>query len=155
MLSGGTAALAGTELDTFLQDVRDLISVGLTDNDLGSSVLNRLVFFRSAELDLIRNGLNLMGDDSIMRYEDMLTANANNFRDKAIIAVAYRMAAKVLPALPQIVEESILNERVRYQELDLEERINLLITDSNDIIRPPGESAEGAIFAKADRYVGF
>ena len=120
MLSGGTGALTGTELSGFLQEVRDLIQVGLTTEELSDDLLSRMIFFRASELNLIR----LLGD-SQSEYDAKL--GVPDFKLRAETWIASRMAAAILPALPQILEEGILDERVRYQQLDIEKRIELLL----------------------------
>lgn len=162
MLSGGTGALTGTigdssfgttPLGMFFQEVRNLISIGLTSDDLSDSILNSMIYFKASELNLIR----LLGyEDDPEPYETKLTSD-DDFKDRAEVWIATRMAASILPALGQILEEGILNERVRYQELDLQERINLLLGIGDDAITPDlsDPSTEGAIFAKACRYVAY
>lgn len=159
MLSGGTAELTGTALETFLQSVRDLISIGLTAQDISDDLLNSLIYFRGSELNLITLlGYSDDDDDNPSTptpYETKLT-NDPIFKSRAEVWIATRMAARILPALGQILEEGILNERVRYQEINIEERIRLLLGIGDDAIRPelPGGSGS-AIYAKACRYVAY
>ena len=125
MLSGGTEALTGNDLNTFLQGVRDLIVIGLTSEDLSADILTSQVYFQSAEFDLIRQ-LSLTMDQYDTKLSDP------NFKKRAEISTAYRMAAKVLPALPQIIEQRILTDMIRYYETDLNERISLLLSSADD-----------------------
>ena len=148
MLSGGPQALTPSELSDFFQSVRDLAVIGLNSTNLPDNTLNRIVFFQSAELDLIQH-LEL----TRTAYETKLE-NDPEFRQRAEIAVAYRMAAKVLPALPQIVEQHILSVEVHYREIDIMERISLLLGESDIVVEPDMPDTGGsAVFGVAHQYV--
>lgn len=136
-------------LTSFLSNVRDLIVIGLSEEAIPDNVLVKNIYFRASELEVIdRLGLTEEA------YNLKLLSDPN-FREKVGIAIERRIAAKALPAYPQILEEAGLNERVRYAELDLSERINLFLSDSNDAIKEFLPVIQGEIFGVANRYVGF
>ena len=149
MLSGGTEALTGTNLEKFLQGVRDLIVIGLESSELPDATLRTNVYFQAAELDVIRKLDTTMND-----YDDKLATDFD-FKSRAEVAIANRMAAKVLPALPQIVEQKIQGEDYRYSEFDIKERISLLLSTADDAIAPDLPSVGDVIFSEANRRVCF
>ena len=54
-----------------------------------------------------------------------------------------------------MVEESILNQRWRYLEVDWQEKISLLLRLSDEAIVDDLVSVQGAVYGVAQRYVGF
>ena len=135
--------------NSLINNIRDLVQIGLSNETLPDNIILKSVYFRSSELDIIdRIGLTQEA------YNAKLLSDAD-FRERVTIAIEKRSAAKIIPALPQIIEERVLNVEIRYAEIDWQERINLLIAESDDEIKQDLPGAAGAIFGTAYRYVGF
>ena len=139
--------LVSNTLEEFVDDIRSLVWISLTKSDLPDSIILKPVYLRSAELDIAQ----LIGSG----YDQQLQ-NATN-REKIAIAVQMKTAAKIIPALPQIIEEQVLRERYEFATVDWQERVNLLEKNVTDSINPitPDPSVGGSLFKVADRYVGF
>ena len=76
------------------------------------------------------------------------------------IAAQYETAIRLLLSLPQLLEEQILRERLRYQEIDWEKRIEFYrdeITMILEPIVPPGTifADASAIFGEVKQFVAF
>ena len=67
------------------------------------------------------------------------------------LSVQYLTAIKIIPALPQLLEEQILRERVRYQEIDWEKRIELY---EQEITNALEEETTTTIFGDATPVIG-
>ena len=67
------------------------------------------------------------------------------------LSVQYLTAIKIIPALPQLLEEQILRERVRYQEIDWEKRIELYEAEVTDALE---EETTNTIFSSASAVFG-
>lgn len=135
----------------FLGDIRDLVSIGLTQEDLPDSVIERNIFLKASELEIIR-----MLKINQETFENRLTANVNGYRERMTIAIQKQTAIEIIPALAQIVENAALQERVRYQEIDWKLRVDELEEDIVSIITPdlpPDDDVGGKIFGVARRFV--
>ena len=140
--------VSGTR-NTLISDIRDLVLIGLDSSDLPDDTIIKNVFFRASELTIIeRLGLTMEA------YTEKLATDPG-FRERVQIAVERRTAAAIIPALPQVVEEAILNQRWRYLEIDWQERISLLLRQADEAIVDDLVSVQGAIYGVASRYVGF
>lgn len=146
-ISGNSWILVSDTLENFIDDIRSLVWISLTKEDLPDNIILKPVYLRSAELDIAQQ---------IGSGYDQQLLNADN-REKIAIAVQMKTAAKIIPALPQITEDQVLRERYEYAEINWQEKINLLNKDADDFINPitPDPSVAGSIFKVARRYVGF
>ena len=118
-------------LSGFLAQIRSILNISLTKTDLPD---DKIVspFLRSA-------------DNAVLAELDLTTqayaAKSDSFKEKARLSVLYRTAAFLVPSLPDIVEEAILNERTRYVEYDPDQKIAYFIRLSKNEIQdllPPG-----------------
>lgn len=75
------------------------------------------------------------------------------------LAVQYLAAIKLIPALPQLLEEQILRERVRYQEIDWEKRLELYEQEVTSALEEETDTtifATGAaVYGEIKQYVAF
>ena len=140
--------VSGTR-NTIISDIRDLVLIGLDSSDLPDDTITKNIFFRASELTIIER----LGLTTEAYTEKLATDPA--FRERVQIAVERRTAAAIIPALPQVVEEAILNQRWRYLEIDWQERISLLLRQADEAIVDDLVSVQGAIYGVARRYVGF
>ena len=150
-----------TETDrTPIDEIRFLLSVYIREAELATDVILSDVFLRSAELELY-SFLGLDGDDM---FDAMIGSDPRNnfqteYRERSMLAVQYLTAIKLIPNLPQLLEESILRERVRYQDINWKEKIEHYresIFRLLEPIAPEGNLTDlRAIFDEVDQYVAF
>ena len=76
------------------------------------------------------------------------------------IAVQYQTAIRLILSMPQLLEEQILRERVRFQEINWEKRVEFYESETTDTLEP--EVPEGTIFSdgvsifgEVKQYVAF
>ena len=123
--------ITGTEniaLQPFLQQIRDILRIGVTAEDLPDETISDLVFLRKAELDVYdRTGI------SEATYDTRAAADTA-LRDRFRISTMYRTAALLVPALPDIVRESFQSELRQYVQMDWEQKINFFLTQADDAI---------------------
>ena len=117
------------ELQDYLRQIRNILRIGLTDTDLPNSVIAEDAFLRAAE-HLIYETLGLSGDSAY----DTKAMGDPDFAERARISTMYRTAALLVLSLPDIVSESVLQQSVRYAEIDWEKKINTWIRISNNQI---------------------
>ena len=134
------------ELINFMNQIRNVLDLGLTAAALPDSVIREDVFLRAAELEVYEK-LNLANNAA---YTTWATNNPDKV-ENARIAVMYRTAAKLLYSLPQIISESNLQLTTRYKDFNIEEKINFwlgLSDDTIDDILPPGDrTSDGVVIA--------
>ena len=83
---------------------------------------------------------------------DIMQSQEQRLSEERIkLAVQYLAAIKLIPALPQILEEQILRERVRYQEIDWEKRIELYEDEVSNALE---EETDSVIFADGTAVYG-
>ena len=123
-------ATQNSDLLEFLQQVRNLLRIGLSATALPDSTILEQVFLRSAELE-VYDALNLV--DSTY---DAKAENDPAFRERAQNAVLYRTAAKLLYSLPEIVSEAVLQQSVRYREIDIDNKISFWLNLADQSIEP-------------------
>ena len=118
-----TTLLAGA-----LDQIRQLLDVGLTSTELPNAVVRSSVYLRKAELEVYQstNLTDATYDSTIAS----MPLKAEQYR----ISTMYRTAALLIPALPDIVEQSTLRLRTRYTEIDWEKKRALFLQLSDDII---------------------
>ena len=115
-----------------LDQIRQLLDVGLTSTQLPNAVIYSSVYLRKGEREVYEST-----GESDSTYNRLSPDKKENFR----IATMYRTAALLVPALPDIVEQSTLRLRTRYVEIDWQEKIALFLkladeVIEDDIVRP-------------------
>lgn len=122
---------------TPIDEIRFLISVYIREAELASDVILSDVFLRSSELELYRY-LGLTGDNAydVMIGSDPRTPDQTDYRDRSMLAVQYLTAIKLIPNLPQLLEEQILRESVRYQDINWNEKIEHYRNTIGRILEP-------------------
>ena len=115
-----------------LNQIRQLLDVGITSTELPNAVIYSSVYLRKGELEVYES----TGITSDADYDTKAAAGPNPtaFAERYRIATMYRTAALLVPALPDIVEQSTLRLRTRYTEIDWEKKIALLLKLADDII---------------------
>lgn len=139
------------ELNAFANEIRTLVWHNLTPKKLPDSTILSSVYLRSAEIDMPEM-LKLTKD----QFESQFRSDADK-RERWTIAIQKLIAARLAFVFPQIVETQIEGDRIEYAEIDWKERHDELIKDIDIIITPdlPGAGGGRAIFAIADRFVGY
>lgn len=123
-------ATQNADLLDFLQQIRNLLRIGLSSTDLPDSTILEQVFLRAAELE-VYDALDLTD-----ATYDAKALNDPAFRERTQNAVLYRAAAKILYSLPEIVSETVLQQSVRYREIDIDNKITFWLNLSNQSIEP-------------------
>ena len=73
------------------------------------------------------------------------------FEERVKRAVQLQAAIRLIPAVPQLVEEQILRERVRYQAIDWDQRLSIYQTETDDTLQP---DAPGIVYASGTAIFG-
>ena len=122
------------DIPQFLEQIRQLLDIGLTSDDLPNSVVTNLVYLRKAEFQVYEStGLTDTTYDT--KVGGLTPTPAQRIiAERYRISVMYRTAALLVPALPDVVEQSTLRLRTRYVEIDWQEKIALFIRLADDII---------------------
>ena len=123
-------AVENADLLDALQQIRNLLRIGLTSTDLPDSTIREQVFLRAAENE-VYDATNL-NDASY----DTRAANDPAFKERTQTAVMYRAAALLLYSLPEIVSEAVLQQSVRYREIDIDMKINFWLKSADQAIEP-------------------
>ena len=123
-------ATANADLLDYLQQIRNLLRIGLSATDLPDATITGQAFLREAENE-VYDAINL-NDASY----DTKAASDPAFQERTQIAVMYRTAALLLYSLPQIVSESVLQQSVRYREIDIDNKINFWLRTADQSIEP-------------------
>ena len=114
----------------FLQQIRNLLRIGLTPQDLPDATILEQVFLRDAELE-VYDAIDLTD-----ATYDTKAAGDNAFRERTQNAVLYRAAAKMVYSLPEIVSETVLQQSVRYREIDIDSKVNFWLKLADQAIEP-------------------
>ena len=80
------------------------------------------------------------------------TAAQRQSEERIKIAVEYQAAIRLILSMPQLLEEQILRERVRFQEINWEKRIEFYESETTDTLEP--EVPDGTIFSDATAIFG-
>ena len=88
------------------------------------------------------------------------TAAQQLTEERVRLAVQYLTAIRLIPAIPQLIEEQILRERVRYQDIDWERRIELYEQEFVNTIEDEVPDSivftdAQAIFGQVNQYTAF
>lgn len=140
----------------FLAQIRNLLGVELSKEDLPDATILQAAFLRTAELQMYSN-LGINGDTA---YDAKVTSNSGGalFQERTRIATIYRTAALLVPVLPSIIESSIESERIRYTEIDWEEKINFFLNAADAAVKEdiPSDLSDGdAIVGLISQCVAF
>ena len=149
MLTTDNADIAG-----FMTQIRNILRIGVTAEDLPDATIRELAFLRKAELAVYeQTGRTDATYDAAAQSDSAL-------QDRFRIAVMYRTAALLLPALPDIVRESFQSELRQYVQIDFDTKINFFLTQATDAIEEDltTEADVGSVGSLGDsytRYVAF
>ena len=137
----------------FMEQIRNILRIGVTEEDLPDSTIRELAFLRRAELAVYERTGN-----TDATYD--AAASNTALRDRFRIAVMYRTAALLLPALPDIVRESLQSELRQYVQIDFDTKINFFLSQANDAIEDDTTteadvSSVGSLGDSYTRYVAF
>ena len=149
---------SNADIAMFLEQIRNILRIGLTQDDLPDATIEELVFLRRAELTTYeKTGKTEAQYDS---ETAMNTAAAQALRDRFRISVMYRTAALLVPALPDIVRESFQSELRQYVQMDWEQKINFFLSQSDDAIEEDlpttaDVSSVGSVGSSYTRYTAF
>ena len=80
------------------------------------------------------------------------TDSEKEFEERTKIAVQYETAIRLILSMPQLLEEQILRERIRYQEINWEKRIEFYLGEITDVLEPV--VPDGTIFASGTAIFG-
>lgn len=127
-----------TESLAFLDQVRNILRIGLTPEDLSDFQIQQSAFLGKAELDTYA-ALNTTPAAYAAK-----AASEPLYEQRVRTAVLYRTAALLVPSLPEILENTLRSERIRYAELDWQQRINYFLKVANDAIAEDTTSADVA-----------
>ena len=135
-----------------LNQIRNLIWTNLTQESLPDSVISQDSYLGLAELEIL-NSLELTS----ATYDTKAAADSA-FARRARIAVIYRTAAYLLPAVPQLLRESIQQENQQFAEVDWKERQTFFLTQSNESIKddlPEKSTVLGKAGLSYTKYTAF
>ena len=120
-------AVENSEIADYVDQVRWLLNTRLTPQDLSDrQILNP--FLRTAEFETY----DILG---LTEAEyDSRAARDPQFEEKTRLSVLYRTAALMVPAIPDIVRQSVLNTTIQWAEYDPDKKIaNFLRLSHNEI----------------------
>ena len=117
------------EIAPFMEQIRNLLGIRIRSSDLPDSTIRELAFLRKAEMAV----LAMSRYDTDMDY-DVAAARDTSLRDRFRLAVMYRTAALLVPALPDIVRESFQDELRQFVQMDWEQKINFFLTQADDAL---------------------
>ena len=137
---------------SFFDGVRALLFVGLEESDLSNETIALDAYLGSASR-YVAAYLKLT-DQSMF---DSYTAE---YKARVLNAIQNRVAAMLVPALPQILTAEILESEVKYALVDWEQKIQLLLRESGRLLSEitPEEDlyADGVSpFTKTGKFVAF
>ena len=146
-------ATDNAEIAQFMTMIRNILRIGITAEDLPDSTIRELAFLRRAEL-AVYDKTDVDNDAAF----DAITDTAK--RDRFRIAVIYRTAALLVPALPEVVREGWLNQQRQFAQIDWQQKINFFIAESDAAIEEdiPAEqqvSTIGSLGSSYTRYTAF
>ena len=149
VVSTDNASISG-----FMEQIRNLLRIGITSEDLPDSTIREYAFLRAAELATYEK---TQKTEAAFDTES-LTDTA--LRDRFRISTMYRTAALLVPALPDIVREEFLSELRQYVQMDWEQKINFYNTQADDVVKDDipagaGVSSVGSVGSRYTRYTAF
>ena len=96
-----------------------------------------------------------------MQVQEVIQTAAQKLTEERVrLAVQYATAIRLIPAIPQLLEEQILRERIRYQDIDWERRLELYQAEYVNAIEDEVPDAivftdAQAIFGQVNQYTAF
>ena len=127
-----------------INGIRQLVSIYLTKDDLPDSIIDSGIFLDSGERRIYQINMTIKTND---KYD--MASDADKARVKAQIQI--QTAIYLIPAIPQLLEEQILRERVQFQTIDWQAKIELLEKRILDIA---GDDIPTGVFGLASAVFG-
>ena len=114
----------------FMQEIRNLLRIGLDAQDLPDATIRQLSYLRQAEMNVYQ--------EAPIKTDTAYDSAASNplLRDRYRIATMYHTAALLVPALPDIVREEFKEEYRQYVQMQGEDKINLFLGAAKDALIP-------------------
>ena len=129
----------------FLKQIRNILRIGITEEDLSDDTIASAAFLGKAEWE-VYGVLNI----TPAAYDTKAAADAI-YQQRVRTAVMYRTAALLVPAFPTILQNAIQQERVTYEEFDWQQRIALYLRTADEAIAtdmPTDEVSGGVVVAE-------
>ena len=145
------STLSGQALTDAMNQVRNILRIGVTAEDLPDNTILEPAFVRRAELAVYAQ-TDIANDAAF----DELAADDPK-RERLKIATLYRTAALLVPALPDIVREQFQSELRQYVQMDWEQKINFFIGQANDTLQPdiPADAQVSSVGSVGSSYTRF
>ena len=140
---------ANEDLLEYLDEIRKLIWVNLTEQDVPDSVILQNVYLGLADSEVL-NSLGL----TTAQYNTKV-ASDEAFQRRSRIAVAYRTAAYLLPAVPQLLREEIQQEYKQFAQVDWKERQTFFLRLSGESIEDDTPTVEVALGKTGESYTRY
>ena len=148
-------ATDNADLIPYLSQIRDLIGVSYKEEDIPDNIIKQDIYLRQAEFlvyekvneEIRKNsGINTLYRGLSQLDDATYDAQQSNliFIEKHRIAVMYRTAALMIPALPQILQDFILRNEYRYAEIDWQEKILEYENKADEVLGIEPETLEEA-----------
>ena len=113
---------------SYLDQIRNILRLGLTDDDLSEFQIQQDAFLGQGELE-VYSSLNV----TPVQYDSKAESDPL-YQQRVRTAAMYRTAALLVPALPEIIGNTLRGENIRYAEYDWQERINFYLRVAADAI---------------------
>ena len=120
---------ANVDLQGYLKQIRNLIWTNLSSTDLPDDTISEDVYLVHAENEVL-DSLDL----TTSQYNTKAAADSA-FAQRVRIAVMYRTAGYLLPAVPQLLREELNREYSQYADVDWKERQTLYFNFSDNSIK--------------------
>ena len=117
-----------TESVSYLAQIRNILRLGLTDEDLSDFQIAQDAFLGQGELEVYA-ALNV----TPAQY-DAKAASDPLYQQRVRTATMYRTTALLVPSLPEILGNTLRGEQIRYAEYDWEKRIEFYLRVASDAI---------------------
>ena len=143
------------EISGFMQQIRNLLRIGMDAADLPDVTIRQLSYLRKAEFTVYEETKKTETE-----YDSTIMNDAT-MRDRFRIATMYHTAALLVPALPDIVREEFQQEYRQYVQMTGEEKIALFLNAAKDAIEeviPPADrvvSKVGELGTSYTKYTAF
>ena len=140
------------EIAGFMQQIRNLLRIGMDAADLPDATIRQLSYLRKAEFSVYEETKKTEAD-----YDNTIMNDAA-MRDRFRIATMYHTAALLVPALPDIVREEFQQEYRQYVQMTGEEKIALFLNaakDAVDEVLPPTDRVESKVGELGTSYTKY
>jgi len=129
-ITGSTVvSTENAEIAGFMQQIRNLLRIGMDAADLPDATIRQLSYLRKAEFSVYEE------TKKTEAQYDTAIMNDPAMRDRFRIAAMYHTAALLVPALPDIVREEFQQEYRQYVQMDGDEKIALFLNAAKDAIQ--------------------